>query len=524
MEYDGTGGGAANYVTFYTNVSSWQSTGGAKGEGLNYMPYGGRVGIGITNPASRFEVKPKTIYNSQTGGSFNEATMGGWGLRAANNNNARWQFMVHENNDLHILYTTSGSTGYAQAGYLLDGIDVNQLDFTGQHRSFIDGVSQQKYTELEGLIVSANKNKYFDINEQLTTGCDAIQINQSLPLVSLSTKSRDKSCFGVISGSEDPETRTYQQGAFGSVAKKQKGDTRAYINSVGEGAIWVINANGPLESGDYITTSNVAGYGMRQDDDILHNYTVAKMTMDCDFDPPDVPVQRIVKEKVNKQYWYTVSKRDFSEWSNIAEASRRTEIETFYAVDENVQVFGRLDEQSNAYTIPDHDLELYVKTQVNTVSAEVYDSLPPGEQARYALSPSNVYSYTQKIEISPEVWADLDAGEQNTYAHGYYDVVTKEVESTAAVGATERTRTVYYEVEYRTDVEPTENLDVHKTETVEEWVNVLDEHGQLQWEDDPTKEDEPAYKLRYLDADGQITTRHNAVHTAAFVGCTYHCG
>ena len=54
-------------------------------------------------------------------------------------------------------------------------------------------------------------------------------------------------------------------------------------------------------------------------------------------------------------------------------------------------------------------------------------------------------------------------------------------------------------------------------------VNVLDEHGQLQWEDHPT-ETEKAYKIRYLTSDGQITDEANAIHIAAFVGCTYHCG
>ena len=53
--------------------------------------------------------------------------------------------------------------------------------------------------------------------------------------------------------------------------------------------------------------------------------------------------------------------------------------------------------------------------------------------------------------------------------------------------------------------------------------NVLDEHGQLQWEDHPT-ETETAYKIRYPDADGNITDEANHVYKAAFVGCTYHCG
>ena len=61
-------------------------------------------------------------------------------------------------------------------------------------------------------------------------------------------------------------------------------------------------------------------------------------------------------------------------------------------------------------------------------------------------------------------------------------------------------------------------------EVRQELVNVLDEYGQIQWEDDPSGATEKAYKIRYLDADGNITDEANAVHIAAFVGCTYHCG
>jgi hypothetical protein len=108
----------------------------------------------------------------------------------------------------------------------------------------------------------------------------------------------DKKCFGVISASEDPEERSDAFGSFVSVTEKEKGDTRVYINSVGEGAIWVSNIGGNLEAGDYITTSNVVGYGQKQTDDVLHNYTVAKITMDCDFEPATQPVQQILRSNV----------------------------------------------------------------------------------------------------------------------------------------------------------------------------------------------------------------------------------
>lgn len=48
------------------------------------------------------------------------------------------------------------------------------------------------------------------------------------------------------------------------------------VNALGEGMINVCSENGDILAGDYICSSNVPGKGMKQADDILHNYTVAK--------------------------------------------------------------------------------------------------------------------------------------------------------------------------------------------------------------------------------------------------------
>ena len=151
-----------------------------------------------------------------------------------------------------------------------------------------------------GLIACANNNTYINVEDEPVYGKEAITINESLPLVSLCKKEKDKSCFGVISQVEDnnESKREYSLGTFVSLSGKQYGDNRFYINSVGEGALWICNKNGILESGDYITTSSVSGYGQKQDDDFLHNYTVAKITMDCDFAPQLKQKKRILRRTV----------------------------------------------------------------------------------------------------------------------------------------------------------------------------------------------------------------------------------
>jgi hypothetical protein len=213
-----------------------------------------------------------------------------WNVESRNGNGTN----TGQDLDLCFIHAHVGQNGAARAIIRAFGNDVT-LNFTGQHRCFVDGETVDSLESLVGLIVICNKNDYIKMSGGTVKGKDAITIAESLPVVSLSTTSMDKRCFGVICMAEDPENREDHFGNIVTPYKKEKGDTRAFINSVGEGAIWVTNANGIIESGDYITTSNIPGYGMRQNDDLLHNYTVAKLTMDCDFTNPSRPKYKIKK-------------------------------------------------------------------------------------------------------------------------------------------------------------------------------------------------------------------------------------
>jgi hypothetical protein len=97
---------------------------------------------------------------------------------------------------------------------------------------------------------------------------DGICIEDAIPIVQLSRKKKDKRVFGV----------------FGAPNRNTNNKERLIINSIGEGAICVSNTNGNIENGDYIQSSDLLGYGEKQDDDLLHNYTIAKSTIDCNFE------------------------------------------------------------------------------------------------------------------------------------------------------------------------------------------------------------------------------------------------
>ena len=246
-----------------------------------------------------------------------------------------WQ--LQDYNDENLGFYQNGTL----KGYIEDDGDqlVNRMNFTGQHRCFIKDIPFSN-TDYEGRIICADQNIYISMSNTIKKGNQAITQNESLPYVSLSNKTKDKSCFGVISFSEDPNERIDRYGAFSTPYEKEKGDTRVYINSVGEGAIWVSNKNGTLESGDYITTCDLSGYGTKQDDDILHNYTVAKITMDCDFSPRYVPIPSILKDASGEnildaydQLQWTDASGDYEYEYNIRYINREAQIITYEEYD-----------------------------------------------------------------------------------------------------------------------------------------------------------------------------------------------
>ena len=291
---------STNKYTYFRNT---ESTGGiifhaGNAEKMRIMS-NGNVGIGTTSPDGLLD-----ITNAHGSGERGKdqvysvmSTFFGWRWHSRWHNRY-WDIRYNtggQGDVLHVFYQGDTDNG----GYFDPNQNVSTFTFTGQHRNFIENIPSTEAKHYKGLIVSANKNAYYDIDYSIKTGRDAITINDALPYVSLCKTEKDKSCYGVISDGEDEETRKYSSGTFVSVSEKQYGDNRMFINSLGEGAIWVSNKNGNLESGDYITTASIPGYGQKQDSEFLANYTVAKITMDCNFQPDYIYKKKLITRNVH---------------------------------------------------------------------------------------------------------------------------------------------------------------------------------------------------------------------------------
>jgi len=173
------------------------------------------------------------------------------------------------------------------------------VNFTGQHRVFVAGTTVNELGVSEGFIVVCDQDDYITAPGsapigQFARGQNAITINDALPIVSLAKVAYDKRVFGILSPSVMPlDPLMTSPDAQGQQQLVMCGDVRMEINAIGAGAIWISDANGPLVSGDLITSSTIPGYGQLQTGTlpgVFQNFTVAKITCDCDFSAPQKPV------------------------------------------------------------------------------------------------------------------------------------------------------------------------------------------------------------------------------------------
>ena len=279
-------------TAYKTSISSGDNLGEIwfKGSADNSNFYSAAAIIGEADgtwiPTSAYPGR-LTFYTTSSGTpSYNEVLR----LDSSKSANFYGDIVIHGTaNYWSIEQTVAGTTNIlsfnyndSQKGYLSSVSNVANIDFTGQHRSVPKENASITGDDIGKIVVSSGT--YRNLNAE---NVNKPNIDESLPTIMLSNARNDKKVYGIVSSLEDPNelTRQYNVGIFGSTMEKNGlDDNRVIVNSIGEGAIWVCNINGNLENGDYITTCEVPGLGMKQDDDLLHNYTVAKITQDCNFD------------------------------------------------------------------------------------------------------------------------------------------------------------------------------------------------------------------------------------------------
>jgi hypothetical protein len=245
-------GDLANYGGYFTAA-------GYSGRGV-YGAASGRYGIGVHGLGSYF------------GGYFEASGPQGRGVsvRAPEGFGV---FVEGWYGGVDAIAHSSNSTGVAGGGGAYDfyatGPGVNYAPFTGAHEVLF---AQDMPMEIvPGMIVSATGKAKARVDDSGVTS-----LSSTLPTVTLSSKAMDKAVFGVLVR-ELPLRKDHWYQA-------QEGERSGVVNAVGEGRMLVCDVNGNIEAGDYITSSDIPGYGQLQNDDILRSYTVGKAIETVDWD------------------------------------------------------------------------------------------------------------------------------------------------------------------------------------------------------------------------------------------------
>ena len=308
------------------------------------------------------------------------------------------------NADDVVMYWKGSSSGEYRV--IIDGSTF----FTGQHAGVPENYDlKSNVSTYAGLIVCPTDTGYKSYNHSTGVthvGQRAIEINECLPYIKLSEKAYDKSVFGVLSNApnnspcdecgnlevdDDPNLK------FGNTLRD-----RVRINSLGEGAIWVTDLNGNLDNGDYITSSNVSGYGMKQDSEFLANYTVAKITMSCDFNPNTIPVKRHKKVFKTNKYWVKYGAYDeveYEVYEDTPEDQRKMQtIQEFFNTETNeppisLAYYNTLDE-SNAATYTSEFRDQYL---TRSKDKRPYEK-PPPEKMRKDFEVITVDEYVDDLD------------------------------------------------------------------------------------------------------------------------------
>jgi hypothetical protein len=187
-----------------------------------------------------------------------------------------WGIGSNDNTNLHFSWGSN---------HTLNKTDIMELRSSGDYLMEVYGdvmaTSYSPFTGVHSCLGSSLTNEHIGLLCNSTNNIVNIdntilpKISETLPIVELCSTEKSKKILGILS------------------VKSTLGSFRCQINSLGEGGIWITNKNGDIEIGDYITSSSIPGYGQKQSETQLHNFTVAKSLSDCSFS-----IQKINKRKV----------------------------------------------------------------------------------------------------------------------------------------------------------------------------------------------------------------------------------
>lgn len=254
---------------------------------LSFNPFGGNLSFSPGSSGGRF-----LISSQVTGGSTalldvqNTSTTTGLAISGKNSSNTSPTAQLHNDSTgasadiLELRYTSVTSSPAGSNNHFVYFVDAAGTVIGGARWSGAGTITYETFTGSHNAKIINNdvsKLKLGMILESTGQLVGKSTVTDAALVAQISTKARSKNVYGIYESHWIPKEN-----------KKIKGwkDDEYVIGvaALGDGAVLVTDINGKVEAGDFITTSDIPGYGMRQGDDTLRNYTVAKVVESVNWD------------------------------------------------------------------------------------------------------------------------------------------------------------------------------------------------------------------------------------------------
>ena len=304
LEIGTTGGSSAvyvngNLVNLADNaaVTSFNTRTGAVT--LSSADVTGALGFTPANSSGNIttsNISSQSVNYANSAGSASNAVNAGYATTAGSASTANTAY-AYGSTDLSISGTMSATAGYSGGPYAGSYVSTSGTVYASGSittaTGFWVGGTQVAFT---GGHIGFTHESLIEGDVIYDSDIHIIDINQTYGKLTATTTAYDTRVVGVVS----KEYVTDYQSILDMISLDRDQNilpeyvdfidfiiTNGYrlyrTNSIGEGLVNVCSENGNISAGDFICSSNTLGKAMKQDDGILHNYTVGKARESVDW-------------------------------------------------------------------------------------------------------------------------------------------------------------------------------------------------------------------------------------------------
>lgn len=235
---------------------------GAGSKNTANVDIGGLVAVGAGNTSFSTYRNAAYLGNGTSGGTFK--TGGAGNIQTAVTAEIRLAYY-------------NGSTSYS--AYLVSG---STYPFTAGHDAL--QLLTEDVPELGDIMVDVELISAPNINDSITKMSKSTTANQKgavgVYAVMCGNEFVPSSLGEYVNDSSEQNNKFVLRPEFANVYETYR---PIGVNAIGEGKINVCGQGGDIQIGDFIVTSDIAGKGMKQADDIARSYTVAKARENVSF-------------------------------------------------------------------------------------------------------------------------------------------------------------------------------------------------------------------------------------------------